>query len=175
MGAHANLLQIVPELKAEMGGAILAILARDEHLENFCEYLDAISSVRVYRARENMGIEAGNCYLLAASDGLELVRHPAQVLFEKTPATQGEDAASARTLLSAASLFKEACELFIISGEPFVGEGALNQYCKNSSHVMVLSPRECLANSLGVGVARQLAIKKAIPGKKIVERLRRRG
>ena len=50
-GCFYNLLQIVPQLDADLGGAVLVVIQQDvDHVNNFAEYLDAISPIKVIRA-----------------------------------------------------------------------------------------------------------------------------
>jgi len=91
-GSFANLLQIIPQLEPEMGGAIIVVIhAVTEHLNNFTEYLDAISEMEVIRARNGITIEGGNCYIASGQEYMRLKPYTAQLTLQKNEGDRGID------------------------------------------------------------------------------------
>ena len=72
-GSFSNLLEIIPKLESEMGGPVIGIVHGNvQHVNAFSEYLDAISSMKVLRAREGQSIDGGNCYLASGKDYMSI-------------------------------------------------------------------------------------------------------
>jgi two-component system chemotaxis response regulator CheB len=68
-GCFPNLLEIIPKLESEMSGAVIGVIHGNvQHVNAFSEYLDAISSMKVLRARDGVIVEGGYCYLASDRD-----------------------------------------------------------------------------------------------------------
>ncbi len=149
-GGYSNLLQIIPLLNAEMGGAIIiAIEDTKDHVKSFVEYLDAISDLKVSLAGNNLSIHGGGCYLYPVSQQVELSalsgNYTLQVGSMPLSCSQG----SIDTLMiSAAKVFRERVSGVLLSGSVDDGLLGMEEILKNKGNCTVLSPNYCLQKHL---------------------------
>lgn len=170
-GSLYNLLHIIPELGPECAAILVVVDGQKPYLKRFCEYLDAVSAINVKRAEENVGVEAGNCYLLSSCEGYHLERHPNQILFCKDRERGMTRERLARSIQSAATVFSKECEGYVLSGTRLGSIQLWHQYLEAAGRLSLLSPRECLLPELGKEIAAALDPAEHLSAKHIIARI----
>ncbi len=155
-GSCSNLLSILPSLDNSFAGSIIGFVEseHDTHLNNFVEYLDSISSIRVLRAEEGMSIDSGTCYLLSCNDNLSFISDASQVMLQKnTTMTEGPLDV---LLASAADTFKDNASVYFLSGRKMAVGAGLNAFAKSADRVKLLLSEECFFPELSRGVSESI-------------------
>lgn len=149
-GSFLNLLQIVPQLRADMGGALIAVVHQDtEHVNSFAEYLDAISAIKVIRAREGVNIEGGNCYIASGSDYMSIKPYSTQLTLQKVPEGSLKGGPLDILLASVSTVFKKRAAGIILSGNENDGDKGMSILMKNGGVEAILSEQECYCKNMG--------------------------
>ncbi len=153
-GSLLNLLQIIPQLDADMGGALIAVVHQDTgHVNEFAEYLDAISAIKVVRAREGVNIEGGNCYIASGADYMCIKPYSAQLTLQKVPKGSLKGGPLDILLASVSTVFKKRAAGIILSGDEIDGEKGMSILIKNGGTQLLLNEEECYCKSMGKQVA----------------------
>ena len=148
-GSFCNLLEIIPQLKPDMGGALLIVLhQKAEYLKSFTEYLDAVSAMKVIRGQEGMNVEGGNCYIFAAGDFMCLKPFSAQLTLHKVRKTSLNGGPFDIMLASVSTIFKKRCAGIVLSGDDQDGEKGLSFMLKNGGIPVFLNPEECYGKNM---------------------------
>jgi len=149
-GSFCNLLEIVPQLGDNMGGALIAVIHQDvEHVNGFAEYLDAISAIKVIRAREGVNIEGGNCYIASGSDYMSIKPYSTQLTLQKVPKGSLTGGPFDILLASVSTTFKKRATGIILSGDENDGEKGMAILIKNGGTQAVLDEEECYCKNMG--------------------------
>ena len=150
-GSFFNLLEIIPRLDPEMGGAIIAVIhQKTGQLNSFTEYLDSISAMKVIRAREGVNIEGGNCYIASGHDFLHLKPYSAQLTLQRLQKAALNYGPIDILLASVSTLFKKrACGL-ILSGDESEGDKGMAILVKNGGTPIILESKECYCKNTGL-------------------------
>ncbi|MBB5346434.1 chemotaxis response regulator CheB [Desulfoprunum benzoelyticum] len=148
-GCFRNLLGIVSRLDADMGGAlIVVIMDEDEAVNSFTEYLNSISTMRVVRARENMRIDGGNCYIVSGTESFGLKPYSANVSFQQLSSDDGKDPLDL-LLSSTATVFRNRTAAVILSGDAHGGVAGVQAILEAQGTALMLDPAECYYKGLG--------------------------
>lgn len=149
-GCLNNLLEIIPALKSDIGGAILVVLhLKSEFIDSFTEYLDAVSAMKVVRGQEGMSIEGGNCYVFGASDYMCLKPFSAQLTLHKVKKASLNGGAFDIMLASVSTIFKKRCCGVVLSGDVQDGEKGMSFLLKNGGEAVFLAADECYGDTMG--------------------------
>lgn len=149
-GSFFNLLQIVPQLDSAMAGALIAVVHQNiEHVNAFAEYLDAISAIKVIRAREGVSIEGGNCYIASGSDYMTLKPYSGQLTLQKVPKGSLKGGPLDILLASVSTAYKKRAAGIILSGDERDGESGMAILIKNGGTPAILCEEECLSKNMG--------------------------
>ncbi|MDK9707783.1 MAG: response regulator [Desulforhopalus sp.] len=149
-GSFYNLLEIIPRLDPEMGGALIAVVHQEaEHLNSFTEYLDANSEMKVIRAREGINIEAGNCYIASGHDFMHLKPYSAQLSLQRLQKSALNCGPLDILLASVSTLYKKKVCGVILSGNEDDGDKGMAILMKNGGTPLVLDGSECYCKSMG--------------------------
>lgn len=174
-GCFYDLLQIVPQLDADMGGALLVVIHQQvEHVNNFTEYLDAISAIKVIRAREGVNIEKGNCYLASGSDFMSIKHSSAQLTLQKVPKGSLKGGPLDFLLASVSTVLKKRASAIILSGNDNDGEKGLAILMKNGGSQCILKEEECYCKKMGRELQESCGITETYTMDDIVEQLKKR-
>lgn len=147
-GALFNLLEIIPKLNADTGGAFLVVLQEEvQDVKEFSEYLDAISPINVLKAREGLHVESGNCYLIAGSEQMAIKPYSAQVTLQKFAKGSSKDSVYDILLASASTIFKKQSAGIVLSGSEDYGDRGMAILLKNGGRGLVLDPDECFSKN----------------------------
>lgn len=169
-GSFINLLQIVPQLGADMGGALIAVVHQDlEHVNGFAEYLDAISAIKVIRAREGVNVEEGNCYIVSGSDYMSIKPYSAQLTLQKVPKGSLKGGPLDILLTSASTAFKKRVAGIILSGNESDGERGMSILIKNGGIQAILNEDECYCKDMGRQIVEKCNLSKTSTLDHIVE------
>jgi two-component system chemotaxis response regulator CheB len=173
-GSFFNLLQIVPQLGDDMGGALIAVVHQDiEHVNRFAEYLDAISAINVIRAREGVSIEGGNCYVASGSDYMSIKPYSAQLTLQKVPKGSLRGGSLDILLASVSTVFKKRAAGIILSGEESDGARGMSLLMKNGGTQAILNEEECYCKNMGRQVVEKCNISTTSTLDRIVEKIRK--
>ncbi|MGB3212541.1 MAG: chemotaxis protein CheB [Desulforhopalus sp.] len=173
-GSFFNLLQIVPQLGSDMSGALIAVIHQDvEHVNGFAEYLDAISAIKVIRAREGVNIEGGNCYIVSGSDYMSIKPYSTQMTLQNIPKGSMKGGPLDILLASVSTAFKKRAAGIILSGDENDGGRGLALLLKNGGMQAVLSEEECYYKEMGRQVMEKCSIPDTITLSAIVEIIRK--
>jgi two-component system chemotaxis response regulator CheB len=149
-GSFLNLLQIIPQLDSDMGGALIAVVHQDiGHVNGFAEYLDAISAIKVLRAREGVNIEGGNCYIASGADYMCIKPYSAQLTLQKVPKGSLKGGPLDILLASVSTAFKKRAAGIILSGDESDGEKGMSILIKNGGTQAILNADECYCKNMG--------------------------
>ncbi len=167
-GSFFNLLQIVPQLADDMSGALIALVHQNiEHVNAFAEYLDAISAIRVIRAREGINIEGGKCYIASGSDFMSIKPYSTQYTLQKVPKGSLKSGPLDILLSSVSTVFKKRAAGIILSGDESDGEKGMSILMKNGGVQAILNEEECYCKNMG----RQIVEKCNIPNTSTLDHL----
>ncbi|HBG21462.1 MAG TPA: hypothetical protein DDY32_19905 [Desulfobulbaceae bacterium] len=173
-GCFYNLLEIIPRLNPEMGGALIAVIHQDsEHVNSFAEYLGAISAMKVVRAREGVNIEGGACYIVSGNEYMRLKPFSTQLTLQRLQKTAVNGGPLDILMASVSTIFKKRASGIIVSGEVQDGDKGIAILIKNGGIPVVLDGRECFCKGMGQHIRNTCAIPKTYGTEKIVEIIRK--
>jgi two-component system chemotaxis response regulator CheB len=173
-GSFLNLLQIVPQLDSDMGGALIAVVHQNiEHVNGFAEYLDAISAIKVIRAREGVNIEGGNCYIASGSDYMSIKPYSAQLTLQKVPKGSLKGGPLDILLASVSTVFKKKATGIILSGDESDGERGMSMLIKNGGTQAILNEEECYYKNMGRRIVTSCNISRTCTLDRIVETIKK--
>ncbi len=174
-GCFSNLLQIVPQFDSDMGGALLAVLHQNsEHVNAFAEYLDAISPMKVIRAREGINIESGNCYIASGSDYMSIKPYSAQLTLQKVAKGSLKGGPLDILLASVSTIFKKRAAGIILSGDENDGERGISLLMKNEGSQAILHKQECYYKNMGRQITRNCHIPATLALESIIDTIKRK-
>ena len=172
-GSFANLLHIIPHLEPEMGGAIIVVIhAVTEHLNNFTEYLDAISEMEVIRARSGITIEGGNCYITSAQEYMSLKPYTAQLTLQKMQKKSSDEGAIDILLTSASIIMKKRLAGVILSGLENEGDRGIDTLIENEGVPVMLDPEECYCKQTSQRILAKCHIPETCSSLELVEKIK---
>ncbi|TKB27587.1 response regulator [Desulfopila sp. IMCC35006] len=169
-GCFFNLLQIVPQLADSLHGALIAVIHQTpEHVNSFAEYLDAISEIKVIRAREGVTIESGNCYLASGSDYMNIKPYNGQLTLQKVPKASLNGGPVDILLASVSTVLKKRAAGIILSGDDNDGDKGMALLLKNGGMHAVLREEECYHKNMGRQVVEKCSLAGTVSMEKLVE------
>jgi len=172
-GSFFNLLEIIPRLNPEMGGALVAVIHQEtEHLNRFTEYLDAVSAVKVVRAREGINIEGGNCYIASGHDYMHLKPYSAQLTLQRLQKAALNCGPLDILLASVSTLYKKRACGIILSGDENDGDKGMSILVKNGGTPVILDGFECYCKNMGRNIQNKAAILKTYKTENILETIK---
>jgi len=149
-GCFFNLLQIIPHLSDGFCGALIAVIHQDvEHVNSFAEYLDAISAIKVIRAREGVTIEGGNCYIASGADYMSIKPYSTQLTLQKVATESVKGGPLDIILASVSTIFKKKAAGIILSGDESDGDRGLAILMKNGGSQAILCEEERYCKNMG--------------------------
>jgi two-component system chemotaxis response regulator CheB len=173
-GSFFNLLQIVPRLDSDMAGALIAVVHQNiDHVDEFADYLDAISATKVIRAREGVNIEGGNCYIASGSDYLSIKPYSAQLTLQKDVKESLKDGPLDLLLTSVSTVFKKRAAGIILSGDENDGHRGIAILMKNGGTAAVLREEECYYKDMGRQIVKKCNLGRTFSLDRIVELIRK--
>jgi two-component system chemotaxis response regulator CheB len=157
-----------------MGGALIAVVHQKiEHVNGFAEYLDAISAIKVIRAREGVNIEGGNCYIASGSDYMSIKPYSAQLTLQKVPKGSLKGGPLDILLASVSTVFKKKAAGIILSGDESDGERGMSILIKNGGTQAVLNEEECYYKNMGRQIVTSCNISRTFSLDRIVETIKK--
>jgi two-component system chemotaxis response regulator CheB len=172
-GSFLNLLEIIPRLNPEMGGALVAVIHQEtKHLNRFTEYLDAISAMKVIRAREGINIEGGNCYIASGHDFMHLKPYSAQLTLQRLQKASLNCGPLDILLASVSTLYKKRASGIILSGDENDGDKGMAILVKNGGTPIILDGLECYCKNMGRHIQHKAAIQQTFETEKILEKIK---
>lgn len=173
-GCFSNLLEIVPRLDPEMGGALIAVIHQHpEHVKSFTEYLDAISAMKVVLARDGVSIEGGTCYIFPGQDFMRLKPYSAQLTLQKLQKVALNGGPLDILLASVSTLFKKRAAGIVLSGDNLDGEKGIAILMKNGGTPVILDGNECYCKSMGQNILATCTLSQTCQTAKIVEEIKK--
>ena len=170
-GCFRNLLSIVPRLDADMGGSLIAIIHEKEAaVDSFTEYLNAICSMKVIRARENMSVDGGNCYVIAGGESFGLKPFTANYSFQQEESHVGMGGLDLM-LSSAAKVFKNRTAAVILSGDNHAGVEGVKTVLEMNGSALMLDPAECYCKEMGKQVRKHCPSIKILDEDELIARV----
>ena len=158
-GSFINFLEIIPRLNPAMGGVIIAVIHQpNEQLDRFTEYLDAISTMKVVRARDGIHIEGGNCYIASGDDYLQLIASSTQLTFQRLQKAALHYGPLDILLASVSTLYKKRACGIILSGDEDEGEKGMSVLMKNGGVPIILDEHECYYKNLSYHIQQKSVI-----------------
>ena len=155
-GSFYNLLEIIPQLEPQMGGALIAVIHGPvHHVDAFTEYLDSISPMEVLRVREGVSLEGGNCYLASGHDYMRIEQHGARLTLHRLQKVDSGTGPLDVLMASVSGIYKNKVAGVILSGEEQDGEKGMNFLLRNGGTGLILDPASCLCKSMGQEIAKQ--------------------
>ncbi|MBU1568217.1 MAG: response regulator [Proteobacteria bacterium] len=172
-GSFFNLLEIIPRLNPEMVGALIAVIHQEtEQLNSFTEYLDAISAMKVVRAREGINIEGGNCYIASGHDYMHLKHSSAQLTLQRLQKASLNCGPLDILLASVSTLYKKRACGIILSGDENDGDKGMSILVKNGGIPIILDGDECYCKKMGNNILSKTAIVNTYQTEEILEKIK---
>lgn len=143
---YANLLQIIPSLNPEMGGALFVMIHdQPRYVTSFVRYLDAISDFQVVEGEDGMSVESGCCYVFSKQQWVEISAFSGHYKL-KVEAIPGETESRVidNLMRSVSSLLSHRVTGVLLSGEESDGLKGLEAIRQKKGCCLVLSPEHCL-------------------------------
>lgn len=169
-GSFVNLLQIVPYLPADMNGTIFVVIHQSsEHVTSFTEYLDAISPMRVVRAREGLHIEGGNCYIASGHDYLIIKPYSAQLTLQKVQKGSLRGGPLDILFASVSTVFKKRAAGIVLSGEAPEGDKGMAILIKYGGNPAIIAESECFNGTMAEHVSKNCNVLMAMDSEKIID------
>lgn len=148
-GGFFNLLEIIPRLGQDIGGALLVVIHQPEaYVDGFAEYLDSISPIKVVRAREGYHIEGGYCYIIAGSEFMSVKPYSAQLTLQKVNKTAVQGGPFDTLLTSVSSVYKKRAAGIVLSGEEADGDLGIATLVENNGSALILNDSECYCKGM---------------------------
>ena len=170
-GCFRNLLSIIPRLDADMGGSLIAVIYEKEAaVDSFTEYLNAICSMKVIRARENMSVDGGNCYVIAGGESFGLKPFTANYSFQQAESPEGIGGLDLM-LSSAAKVFRNRTAAVILSGDNLTGVEGVKTVVAMSGSALMLDPAECYCKEMGKQIRKYCPSIKILDEDELVSRV----
>lgn len=171
-GCFRNLLNIIPKFDADMGGALVVVVFDEPaHVNAFAEYLNSICSMKVMRARENMRVDGGNCYITSSKDFFCLKPFSANYTFERV-LSLGEDTGPLDMLLtSVATIFKNRTAGVILSGDDVDGAQGMLAIVEAQGASLILDPIDCLYKDMGAMIREKCSLNVVVSEEDLVEKI----
>ena len=144
-----------------------------EHVNGFAEYLDAISAVKVIRAREGINIEGGKCYVASSSDFMSIKPYSTHFTLQKVPKGSLKGGPLDILLSSVSTVFKKRADGIILSGEDIDGEKGMSILLKNGGVQAILKEEECYYKNMGRQIVEKCNISKTSTLDHLVETIRK--
>jgi len=171
-GCFSNLLSIIPQMQPDMGGAVLVIIHEDvEYVNNFTEYLDAISSMKVVRVKEGLNIEGGSCYVFSGEDYMSIKPYSAQLTLQRVEKGSVKGGPIDIVMASVGTLFKQKASAIILSGDVIDGDRGMAIMLKYGGKSGVLDPSECYCKTLSQHILKTLDNTKTLTLSAISDRI----
>ena len=171
-GSFRNLLNIIPRFDVDMGGAMVVVICDEiAHVNAFAEYLNAISQMKVMRARENMCVDGGNCYIASSRDYFCLKPYSANYSFQQVLASGGDVDSLDLLLTSVAGIFKNKTAGVILSGQDIAGIQGMLSLVKAQGTALVLDPADCLYKDMGQMIRAKCPRNKVVSEEELVEKI----
>jgi two-component system chemotaxis response regulator CheB len=172
-GGFYNLLNIIPMLEPDMGGAIIAVLHSNvQQIDAFAEYLDSISSMKVLRARDGVNIEGGNCYLASGEDYMCLKPYSTRLTLQRLKKKTADNVGPLDVLMASISaIFKKKVAGIIISGDREEGEKGVSILLRNRGTQLILESSACLNPSMGKRIMKHCNIHSTIATDALVKKI----
>ena len=149
-GGYANLLQIIPTLCPEMGGAIIVVIHDEpDKVSSFVDYLASISAMKVVRGQDGLTMEGGSCYIFSGAQRVTLSPHSGHYALRVTdePSFMKQGAVNT-VLMSSAALLKERVMGILLSGSENDGVKGMEAVRKYRGTAVALDLSRCLCKEM---------------------------
>ncbi len=171
-GSFRNLLGIIPKLDENLAGSLVAVLhAPESYVDAFSEYLDAMSSIKVMRARDGMNIDGGTCYLAAAKDSFCLRSASARCVLQRMENRDKGIGSIDLAMASAAAAFKKRAAGVLLSGSQLDGIRGIATLQKREGTALLADPNTCLWSRLVRETMDKCRIASCLDESELVERI----
>ncbi len=173
-GSFFNLLEIIPQLEPQMGGALIAVIHQsEEHVNRFAANLDAISPTKIARATEGDHAAGGNCYIISGKDYMSIKPYSTQLTLQKVQKKELKGGPLDILLASVSTVYKNRAAGIILSGEENDGDQGVSILVKNGGTQGILDPRECYSKSMGSNIVQKCNLDTTYPTSGIVEMIKK--
>lgn len=161
-GSYSNLLRMIPNVPAEMSGAIIISIYEDgEYIDAFIDYLNSVSRIEVVRIKNDTSIEGGNCYVTTAGEHFCMKPYSTRNTMAVAQQKQGYGPVDL-LMLSISTIFRENTAGLILSGTELDGTKGIQSIKNNNGISAVLFAPNCLHRQMGENVLRQCKVDKIV-------------
>ena len=173
-GSFSNLLNIIPQMQPDMGGAILVIIhEKVEYVDNFTKYLNAISAMNIVRVREGLNIEGGSCYVFSGEDYMSIKPYSAQLTLQRVEKGSVKGGPIDIVMASVGTMFKQKASAIILSGDVKDGDKGMAIMLKYGGGFGVLDPSECYCKKLSQHILSTLDLTQTLTLAGISDRIKK--
>lgn len=166
-GGYYSLLRIVPGLKADFPGTLVAmVLAAPRFLKPFISYLDEHSVIPVKYIREAGVPEKGCCYLASSHDGLSLKKQDDGTIafqFRDEPSDELEDGAIDRFFKSVSEQIGRRAVGIVLSGPGADGADGIVDIREAGGMGIVQDINNCMHPSMPLAVLQAGSVERILP------------
>lgn len=145
-GGYGALLNVVPSLRRDLPGAYAAVLHQaPHHVDAFVRYLNQCSQIEVQRAKHDIPIKSGTCYLAAMNESVVFKKRGDDVRLQVTAAGNAGPSDVIDTMMrSASEVVQEKAAGVILSGTGNDGIRGLGRIISSGGKAFVQNPVNCL-------------------------------
>ncbi len=145
-GGFSALLNIVPHLHEKLPAVIMVMLyTSDQVADDFAQYLDSCSVMRVKRIQDGDAVKAGVCYLIAEDEYVTIAQEERTHAFKVTPSPFPHRRGAINMLMfSVAEHIKERTVGVILSGLGEDGAEGLREIDRLGGLCFAQKPQNCL-------------------------------
>lgn len=149
-GGYVNLLQIIPALSPEMGGAVVVVIHDEpEKISLFVEYLGSISGMKVVCGQDGLTMEGGTCYIFSGAKRVTISPYSGHYVFRVTSDPGFMKQGAINTVLSSmAPLLKERVAGVLLSGSENDGVKGMEAIRKHQGTGLALDPSRCFCKEM---------------------------
>lgn len=145
-GGYGALLNVIPRLRADMSAVYIAVMYQvSHHLDGFARYLDRCSELDILRAADGLVLQAGKCYLAAATEYVTVVNDNDQLRLQVNPSPFPTRTGAINRLMSSLSVeMKANAAGVILTGAGQDGIDGLGEIIRGGGTAFVQDPKSCL-------------------------------
>jgi chemotaxis response regulator CheB len=126
--------------------------------------------MNVIRARENMSVDGGNCYVIAGGESFGIKPFTANYSFQKADSNMGMGGLDLM-LSSVAKVFKNRSAAVILSGDTYAGVEGVKMVMAMSGSALMLNPVECYCKEMGMQVRKHCPSIKILDEDELISRV----
>jgi two-component system, chemotaxis family, protein-glutamate methylesterase/glutaminase len=168
-GGYGALLNVIPRLRADLPAAYIAVMYQAaHHIDGFARYLNRCSELDIQRATDGTLLQAGRCYLAAATEYVTLVNDNHQQRLQVNPSPFPTRSGAINSLMaSVAQTMNEKAVGIILTGAGEDGIEGLGKIIHAGGVAFVQDPKSALFKQTPMAAATLYAVEYLVSDKQM--------